>query len=594
MDAAHRMIATFDPRRSLKARLGLEFGGLVLTLALVLSLLIGQSSRTGLEADRGELLADLAYQMAGQLDRGMFERYRDVAVMTALPSLRDTHAALDQQRAVLNQLQWTNADYAWIGLVDPTGRIRVATGGVLEGDSVAGLPWFAPGRQGPYLGDVHTPSPLEVQLAGDTPQRLVTIAMPLTPVGGGAAWVVSAYLKWGWAEQIATSLLRPGVGLANSQILVLNSAGRVMLGPADLIGAPGPTLPAEGGPGYRLDRVDGEERWLVGYARTQGYRTYPGLGWAVLVRQPATVAFAPATSTQAAFLGLGLGLGLLAVLLGWLLARRLTRPLEAIAAAAAAASEEGAPPAIPTVAGHDEVARLAGTLQDLVSTLVVQQEDLYSLNEHLRRELVAHARTEDELRAARDELEARVAARTRELAAANAELQEVAIRDSLTGLYNRRELDRLLVRQVRLAERYGRPSSLLILDIDHFKAVNDTYGHQMGDGVLRWLGGVLRSNVRAVDAVARYGGEEFAVVLPETTPDQAGVVAAHLLDVVARAEFPGPVPPAPSFRTVTISIGVASVPTDADTAAAWVAHADQALYAAKRAGRNRAVAFVAL
>jgi len=160
-------------------------------------------------------------------------------------------------------------------------------------------------------------------------------------------------------------------------------------------------------------------------------------------------------------------------------------------------------------------------------------------------------------------------------------LESLSIHDGLTGLYNHREFHRWLEREVARYHRYRRPLSLLMLDIDHFKKVNDTYGHQAGDEVLRALAQLLRHGVRTVDKVGRYGGEEFGVLLPETSAERAVIVATHLRQRVEGLEIT-----LPQGQTlhITISVGVATFDVDAKSEQELVAAADRALYAAKRGG----------
>ncbi len=165
-----------------------------------------------------------------------------------------------------------------------------------------------------------------------------------------------------------------------------------------------------------------------------------------------------------------------------------------------------------------------------------------------------------------------------------ARVQEQARTDALTGLNNRGEFQRQLKEEVVRSRRYSRCFSLLLLDIDHFKTVNDGYGHQAGDEVLRVLAARLRGQTRPVDHAARYGGEEFVVILPETTNEGALALAERLRSTVADTAVA-----VTEGRTisVTISIGVATFPADAGSETALIAAADAALYAAKQGGRNR-------
>ena len=162
--------------------------------------------------------------------------------------------------------------------------------------------------------------------------------------------------------------------------------------------------------------------------------------------------------------------------------------------------------------------------------------------------------------------------------------EELASRDSLTGLYNHRTFYALLEEETVRTLRFNRPVSLLMLDIDQFKAVNDTYGHQAGDVILKGLSDLLVKQARAVDRVCRYGGEEFTVILPETDADMAMQIAERLRAEVERQPID-----IGGGRTVTItvSVGVATYPQQADSLEEVVKAADVALYAAKQAGRNR-------
>lgn len=163
-------------------------------------------------------------------------------------------------------------------------------------------------------------------------------------------------------------------------------------------------------------------------------------------------------------------------------------------------------------------------------------------------------------------------------------LADLSTLDGLTGLYNYREFHRRLAEEVQRSLRYDHPFSLLILDIDGFKAVNDTHGHLAGDEALRRFAALIRQEVRPADDVARYGGEEFAILLPETAGPGAFAMAERIRDIVT--SHPIPIAPGRSVG-LTVSIGVATYPHDADSDEKLIGAADQALYAAKNGGRNR-------
>jgi diguanylate cyclase (GGDEF)-like protein/PAS domain S-box-containing protein len=174
---------------------------------------------------------------------------------------------------------------------------------------------------------------------------------------------------------------------------------------------------------------------------------------------------------------------------------------------------------------------------------------------------------------------------------AHAALIALATRDELTGLYNRREMDRMLAEEIVRGRRLGRPVSLLLIDLDHFKQVNDTFGHQVGDAVLRQVAQIIGESVRSFDRVARYGGEEFAVILPEAAAREATIVAERIR--VRLADHPVEIDPrseSSARLAVTVSVGIGCTAlTHELTPEQLLGSADRALYDAKKAGRNRSI-----
>ena len=202
-------------------------------------------------------------------------------------------------------------------------------------------------------------------------------------------------------------------------------------------------------------------------------------------------------------------------------------------------------------ASHDEIGQLASTLR------------------HVAARIAAHT----------DDLECQVQERTLELVAANAQLETLAATDPLTGAWNRRRLEDAVISEMDRLRRYAHPLSMLIIDIDYFKAINDDYGHAVGDQVLVELTAVVREILRASDSLARWGGEEFVVLCPNTTLSTAAMLAERLRAKIGAARFP-------MDRSLTVSIGVAECMTG-ETWDQWFQRADVALYRAKIEGRNQ-------
>jgi two-component system, cell cycle response regulator len=199
-----------------------------------------------------------------------------------------------------------------------------------------------------------------------------------------------------------------------------------------------------------------------------------------------------------------------------------------------------------------------------------------------RAELIARVNVARRLLATQEELRARSEQLERlhiELQRRNEQLAELATSDGLTGLKNHRHFRSALETAVSFAKRQGQPLSLIMLDVDHFKSYNDTFGHPAGDEILCSLARVLRETVRDHDHVARYGGEEFVLLLPSATAEGGRVIGDRLRAAIV--EFPWP------LRSVTASIGVATMCAGVQTPVALLDLADRALYHSKALGRNR-------
>jgi diguanylate cyclase (GGDEF)-like protein len=568
------LIEKLRPRSAgLRVWLGLSYGLLAIALVGVLSVMIEGAASDKLEEDIGLRLAGNAVALADRMDEGLYERLNDMRTMSLLPGAADPVANQDSLRAMFDMMQLSYRDYAWIGITSADGQVQVASRGWLEGVSMSERPWFKAGLREPFVGDVRDAVLLQqfVQPTGDGPLRLIDVAAPIHDDFGVRVGVMAAHLSWEWAERLRQDLVDSLVARDPVEVFVLNADGRVVLGPAGWRDQ-SPALASLGrvrtsASGFVLETWPDGHDYLTGYARTRGRPLFESLGWVVLVRMDADVAFAPVADLRRQIWLVSGALTLAFLLVAFVLARQIGRPLQALASTARRLQAGDPDAAFPAERGYREARELTGALRGLVD------------------ELTSHER---ELTALTHQLEQRVRERTVELSEANAQLEVLAMTDGLTGLANRRHFGDQLAREVTRCGEKGKPLALVTMDIDHFKAINDTHGHPAGDAVLRRVAMLLEENVRSGDLLARVGGEEFAVLALEAPMSEAMPLAERLRACIENA---GPIAVGRTAVPVTISVGVAVLwGRQGDLLKAperLLAAADDALYRAKRNGRNR-------
>lgn len=371
---------------SLGAWLALAFIVLSLALTAVLTWSISRTAGGQLASTIGTNLAELAQQTASRLDRSMYERYREVRLLsTRLSGVGDPI----QVRRELEALQQSFPQYSWIGMTDAAGTVTAATSGLLEGVDVSARPWFTNARQGVAMGDVHD-ALLLARLLGpaESPPRFVDIAFTVKRPDGSVRGVVAAHIDWSWAKDVERAIFEPIRKNRAIEPLIISSEGKVLFGPDSLIGQelqlPSLRAAAQDQNGYVEERWPDGQRYLVGHAHDRGYRDYPGLDWRVLVRQPLGEANAPASALKQELWVAGLLGAVLFSLVGWGAARWIVQPLRSLTRAAQAL-QDGEPSKVPVSHQYEEVAQLARTFNALVFRLQANESRLRELNTHLER-----------------------------------------------------------------------------------------------------------------------------------------------------------------------------------------------------------------
>jgi len=305
----------------------------------------------------------------------------------------------------------------------------------------------------------------------------------------------------------------------------------------------------------KLFSQEGEPSAYLGYDNQEvvgALKRMSELGWGVVAEKEQAKAYAQIVRLRNLTLALVVGLLFLIGLAAYLLSLSLVRPLNRLTSGAGKVAAGDLEVDVP-VSSRSEVGYLTEVFNDMVARLRQGREELAAINETLRQK--------------------------------NVELHEISIRDGLTGLYNRKHLMETLDKEVSRSQRHSHSFSFLVIDIDHFKKYNDTYGHLAGDEVLSRLASVFKESIRSSDYAARYGGEEFIIMLPETGPEQGVEAAERIRNKVAEQSFGGK---GESIK-VTISVGVACYPENGEDAQSVIRNADAALYEAKELGRNRVI-----
>lgn len=345
-------------------------------------------------------------------------------------------------------------------------------------------------------------------------------------------------------------LLKGTVKLPPGEVILLDAAGRSLVG---TLATSSPLMPLQANDLRRLLGQSGDplafqsfdQRSVLGLADTSRE-------WAVtiLAQKDSAEVYAAWRALRNQWLMLVVGLSLLVGLLAYQIGRSIVTPLKRLISAAEHIAGGELDVKLPA-AQDDEVGRLTRAFNQMTESLRRSRAEIDAASQALQRQ--------------------------------NQLLERLSVTDSLTGLYNRKKLDGILTDQLARYRRNRRAFSVLMLDIDHFKALNDSYGHLLGDEVLAQVAKILAQAIRNVDFAARYGGEEFVIVLVETTAEAALETAERIRLKVADA-FYGT---AEQRISVTVSIGITECRAGDATAEAVLARADQALYQAKDAGRNQ-------
>lgn len=550
-------IWAFEDRLSVREQIAL--GTAMLCLFVSFAIAFGAAYVGRQEATRliSREMIQISETVSDRMDRYFYGVYHRVRSYTSFDLIRSAVSSDPRKlRPVFDRLNASFADFSWLAFVNAEGVVVVASDGLRENEVVVEQSWFLKGMQGPTVEDMPDFAAIEqaIRLDNDAPISFVKFAFPVYNNSNEVAGVLVASVHWREIEEIRSTMERGG-----DQILVVTRGGEVVFGSKDLrIRYPSAQIAA-----LRKAKHDifvdgtGPMEVLSGYALMDGHRDYPGMGWGVIARRNTEVAFAAARQMFWTIVGIGTAVAILGILFAGVIASRVSRPINELTKAADQIGRDNGVTSLPRLRGSSEVIHLSTSLRSLL----------------LRIGFVERLSQQAEAKAAEE---------AKKFAHDLASLRKLAETDPLTNLLNRRAFMEAATDAMRYYQRYGREIATLVVDIDHFKKVNDDHGHAAGDAVIRRIGELIAQTLRETDKVARFGGEEFVVLLREVSEHEAHELAERIRLVIAEGHTPFD----GEELGVTVSIGCAAITGHDRDVEELIERADRALYAAKASGRN--------
>jgi diguanylate cyclase (GGDEF)-like protein len=503
-----------------------------------------------------EEMRNISSQAARELDLWFKERFYDIRVFAGsrevsenLEKILPTEGRPGEDQAIARLTDYLKfvierfVDYDELMIFDLKGQLVATTDGETGTRSLPSTDWLSRAMEGkPVASDVFWDPVLK--------RAVMIIGVPIKDGSGRSSVLLGGKLNFG---SINETVKRESYGKAGEVYLITRRGILVVTSMPVSLPFTEAKLESETtkalfeAAGLVVEFADYQRKNVVGVFEPSAM-----LDWGVVTAVKKELAYAQIAKLRALTVlvlsGLLLAVGITAYLLGL----TILRPLDRLTKAASKVAEGNLEIDLPLVS-RGEVGHMTEVFNSMVVNLRRSREELAAANKTLREK--------------------------------NKELEAISITDTLTGVSNRKHLMETLSHELARARRYGHRLSILMVDIDHFKRYNDTFGHLAGDRALAGMASIFKKSVRRIDYVARYGGEEFVIVFPETGFEEAVSAAERICTRVAGTSFSD----LEQNATLTVSIGVSGFPEFGDTPESIIASADKALYQAKRRGRNRVV-----
>jgi diguanylate cyclase (GGDEF)-like protein len=525
-------------RYTLRSTLTVSAVLLALTITIVLSAVSDDVATDYLEKQIGQQLANRSAELGDKIDRVLYERYQDIVIYGRDITELDLLGQPTAMRERFNQLHAGREGYAWIGFAGREGNVVAATAGLLEGHDVSRRPWFQLASSSVFVGDVHKALFLEKKLnsGGAEPLRFLDVAVPVTNRAGGFMGVLGAHIDWRWVKNIR----RENSPTKHSDALLIGANNIVLLGPADLqdksLSIESVKRGSKGENGYTIERWPDGKTYLTGYSKSKGHLEYPGLGWTVLERQEVNTAFASVEVLRQWLIGWGIVIAAIFALIGWLLSARIARPIKTLTQVAEAL-QRGEKTEIPVFKDYREATVLARSLRRLISELT-------------RRE---------------------------------SELAHQATHNALTRLPNRALVKALIDQAIARLHDGASQVAVLTFNLDRFKTVNETHGHDTGDAIILTTANRLADCIGADGTLGHLGDDKFVMLMEdhEVHLAQTSRMASRVLECLTK---PYHVKEGEFF--LNANVGISVFPKDGEDADTLLSQSALALYQASQQSGN--------
>lgn len=547
-----------------KNRMMIFFGITTVLIELLAILYIDHIISIKVIEDKKTFLQNTSKIIANKITDILFERDREILLLSKSSLFYDNKLDTQNIRESLKEMENTHHIYSWIGVADANGIVKVANNNLLEGADVSKRPWFINGSKESFIGDIHEAVLLAKLLQkpqNTEPLRFIDFASPIKDSNNNLLGVVATHINWDWLSQQIKTYLPNDLDKQAIEVLIVEKNGKVIY-PFDSMGTviiPDGVLNKKGS---FIQDWGNSTKYLTDSNKITSM-TNTNLDWNIILRQPISKVFESVNQLHETFLIIGIILILINMLIVYWISKQFSKPIENLAKIANLIKDGNEQIEFNVSTKISEISLLSNSLKTMLDSLISKKHQLENMNTIL---------------------ENKVHERTKELEKINEDLKLLARIDALTGINNRLAANERLKEEFLKMKRNKVPYSLAIIDIDFFKKVNDNYGHEVGDLVLKYVAQILKDNTRATDFVARFGGEEFIFIFTEITQDSAFQIAEKIRSIVENSNIP-------HVNKITLSIGVSSTTFDDENEDVAVKKADLALYKAKKEGRNKVLLF---